>query len=155
MLRVKTITGTGQKIPVVVTDKTRLYVTQTDEGVLITAEDNAGKTTGFIKDGSAGGIESATTSEWNSTPGLVSEKNHIYVYTDHQTKTDEEGNIINIPGIKVGDGLAYLIDLPFTDTLYAEHILNKTIHIDQQERETWNNKVSVMTRGEELILITD
>lgn len=79
-----------------------------------------------------------STASWNSQPQLVSQVGYIYIYSDY--KQDGEGN--NIPGIKVGDGNAYLIDLPFSTKLIDEHIANAIIHITQAERDFWNNKVT-------------
>ena len=82
-------------------------------------------------------VHTATTEEWNSTPELMTRDGHVYVYTDHAQ--DSEGN--DIPGIKIGTGREYLIDAPFIDAVYAEHIVNDIIHITQEEREFWNDKV--------------
>lgn len=87
-----------------------------------------------------------TTANWNLMPDLVGERGSIYVYSDRIQHEDEVGNITFIPGLKVGDGNAYLIDLPFTDAdmliSLAEHIRDNTRHITQVERIFWNNKVS-------------
>lgn len=78
-----------------------------------------------------------TTEYWNSQPTIISTKGAVYVYSDHSK--DSEGK--DIPGIKIGDGTSYLIDMPFTDDNYAKHISDSVIHITQQERDFWNNKV--------------
>ena len=78
-----------------------------------------------------------TTAGWAAQGGLVSQANTLYIYTDYQE--DSEGN--SIPGIKIGDGNAYLIDKPFLDTIYYEHVNDTDIHITAEEREFWNNKV--------------
>ena len=80
----------------------------------------------------------ADTATWNSQAQLVSQIGYIYIYSDY--KQDGEGN--NIPGIKVGDGNAYLIDLPFSTKLIDEHIADAVIHITSAERDFWNNKVT-------------
>lgn len=49
-----------------------------------------------------------TTEYWNSNPMLIAKDGAIYIYTDYD---EFEGQAI--PGIKVGDGKAYLIDIPF------------------------------------------
>lgn len=89
-------------------------------------------------------IMSGTTEYWNDKPQLIPKKDTIIIYTDYQSK-EEEGNIINIPGIKIADGLAFLIDQPFIDEdirkVVSSHINNSDIHITPQEREFWNNKV--------------
>ena len=79
----------------------------------------------------------ATTATWNSQPTLISDRGYLYIYSDYKKTSDDK----NIAGFKVGDGTSYLIDMPFTDILYDEHISNDIIHITQQEREFWNNKV--------------
>lgn len=93
----------------------------------------------------------ATTEEWNSHRELIAQKNVVYVYSDHET--NEEGQAV--PGFKVGDGLAYLIDLPFNDDLAIRHIYNTGIHVTPEEKEFWNNKVTAYINAsdtEQLIL---
>ena len=86
-------------------------------------------------------IVSNTTAGWDSQRDLIGKKDVLYVYTDHQAEEDGEGNITYIPGCKIGDGKAYLIDLPFLNQVEMEHIHDLSIHITQAEREFWNNKV--------------
>ena len=92
-----------------------------------------------------------TTEYWNNQPQFVPTKGCLYIYSDHTV--DRSGNAI--PGIKIGDGITYLIDMPFVDALYADHIINNVIHITQAEREFWNNKVTAVVdtlQGNTLIL---
>lgn len=92
-----------------------------------------------------------TTAAWNAQTLLVSEPETLYVYTDHMT--DANNNVI--AGLKVGDGNAYLIDLPFTDTVIMEHIADTSIHITSAERLFWNNKVSCyLNSGTETVIFT-
>lgn len=87
-------------------------------------------------------IQMKTTEEWRQDPSLIGQLNTFYIYTDRNTKVDEEtGRIINVPGIKVGDGSSYLIDLPFVDDLFYSHINNLDIHVTLAEKQFWNNKV--------------
>ena len=74
----------------------------------------------------------ASTATWNSKPKTLSKAGFIYIYSDYR-----DGK----PAIKIGDGKAYLIDLPFTDDEIIEHINDTVIHITQEEREFWNDKV--------------
>ena len=77
-----------------------------------------------------------TTAVWNSAPQLIATSKHIYVYSDYY-----EDN----PGIKIGDGTTYLIDLPFVegnDERFLEHIRNMIVHVTAEERSFWNNKVT-------------
>lgn len=83
----------------------------------------------------------ATTETWNSQPQLISAKGFIYIYADYR----QNGQGQNIPAMKVGDGNAYLIDMPFTDELLYGHITDNVRHITQQEREFWNNKMRCYT----------
>ena len=78
-----------------------------------------------------------TTENW-ATRGLAeSVEGLIYVWTDYQVVDG-----VNVPGVKIGTGNAYIIDLPFIDAKYAQHITDTIIHISQQERVFWNNKVT-------------
>lgn len=79
-----------------------------------------------------------TTAGWSAQTTLVSDANTLYVYTDHQR--DSGGNAV--AGIKAGDGLAYVVDLPFTDAIATEHIADTTRHITASERSAWNNHLS-------------
>ena len=95
-----------------------------------------------------------TTEEWNSEASLISVKGAFYIYTDYST--DDEGR--NIPGIKIGDGLAYVIDLPFLSEPYDTHILNTIIHVTQKEKDFWNNKFRCYMNEEDienLVFTTD
>lgn len=87
-----------------------------------------------------------TTAAWNMQPDLIPERGDIYVYSDKATIYDAVGNPTLIPGIKIGDGTSYLIDMPFVgdEILYAlaQHVNNNVRHITSAERIFWNNKVS-------------
>ena len=78
-----------------------------------------------------------TTEYWDGQPSLMSVEKAIYIYTDYDH--DQEGN--EIPGVKIGDGKAYLIDMPFLDEAMRIHMLDRAIHITEEERQFWNNKV--------------
>jgi hypothetical protein len=97
-------------------------------------------------------VHQNTEAFWNAQLDLIGEAGHIYVYTDH-----DEVDGKKIPGIKVGDGLGYLIDAPFIDSNASkliEHIQNSDIHVSLAEKEFWNNKVNCfMSRvdGENII----
>jgi hypothetical protein len=93
-----------------------------------------------------------TTAFWNDRPELKSKKGYLYIYSDWKKNAQEQ----NIAGIKVGDGNAYLIDLPFIEQIFADHIEDVIRHITQEEREFWNNKVRcyVAENNIELIFTT-
>ena len=79
---------------------------------------------------SAANIISHTTAEWNATPLLVSSNNTLYIYTDNITL----GNGMHVPGVKVGDGSSYVVDLPF--------IGGGSSAVADDDRELWDNKWS-------------
>ena len=91
-----------------------------------------------------------TTENWNAKRDFIPLRGEVIIYTDHGQMDDGFGNMIDVPGIKIGDGGAYLIDLPFVgnDVRYQilqelrEHTGNEVIHITQEEREFWNNKLN-------------
>ena len=89
------------------------------------------------------------TSEYWSTQGLtIPEKDTIMIYEDEVSLPSG----MKIPRMKIGDGKAYLVDLPFVgdDVLYKlnSHMSNKEIHITAAERAFWNDKLNC---NEELI----
>lgn len=99
-----------------------------------------------------------TTAVWNSTPSLVAEKGHFYVYSDYTTK-EIDGEIVNIPAIKIGDGTSYLIDMPVIassdDEEWIDHINNWAIHVSETDRNDWNNKVTAtVNEPNETLLLT-
>ena len=98
-----------------------------------------------------------TTANWNAQTTMVSEAGAIYIYSDYSTVDG-----VSVPGIRIGDGLAYLADLPFasqeTMSILTRHINDSDIHITARERAFWNNKVtSVLDRldAENLVLTKD
>lgn len=105
---------------------------------------------------------SRTKSDWDSDRTLISEKDVLYIYSDYKV-IQKDGQKIHLPGLKIGDGLSYLIDLPFANTqneaevqqlqnLILDHINNKTIHVTQEEKIFWNNKLNLFLQGENLVL---
>lgn len=97
-----------------------------------------------------------TTAEWNSDITTVSELGTIYIYTDYKTLTKDDKTIA-IPGIKVGTGNAYVIDLPFLaidDQAIWDHINNGNIHVTLQEKAFWNDKVTVTDIEQETLVFT-
>ena len=84
-------------------------------------------------------VEYGTTAHWNSKPDFIGVRGVIYIYSDW-AKTDDDRYIA---GFKVGDGVTLLMDLPFTDQMWADHINDAVRHISQAERDRWNDKVSI------------
>lgn len=95
---------------------------------------------------------------WDLNPNFLSEKNVLYIYTDYAT-IDKDDKEITIPGLKIGDGKSYLIDLPFVNDssnfneILIDHINNNVIHISAYDRLFWNNKLNLTLREQEQNLI--
>ena len=96
-------------------------------------------------EGGGGGGEkeilSNTTAAWSAKSTLVSKKDTLYIYTDHRTVDG-----VSIPGMKFGDGVSLLKDLPFMD---------ESETVSQEEKDRWNSNVSVKTSskpGEENLI---
>lgn len=90
------------------------------------------------------GFYSDTEENWNRQVTLTSEKDMLYIYTDHKVIQNGDGTTTQIPGFKLGDGRAYLIDMPFLNVderTFMAHVNDDTAHITAAEREFWNNKV--------------
>lgn len=96
---------------------------------------------------------SGTKLDWDSDKTLIAEKGTFYIYLDYKKIQKEDGQEVYMPGIKIGDGSSFLIDLPFiNDTsdsdikrfqnLILDHINDKIVHIQPGEREFWNNKLN-------------
>ena len=90
-----------------------------------------------------------TTANWNNARGFVPLQGEIIIYTDYQTVTELVNGVQvtkNVPGIKVGDGNAYVQDLPFTDQELREalmaHIANTDVHVTLNDKAFWNNKLN-------------
>ena len=90
-------------------------------------------------------------------PTYIPALGEIVIYTDRNTI----GNVV-YQGIKIGDGLAYVVDLPFVgDDVYQmilnrieDHVNNTNIHVTQDEKNRWNNKLNYSINNEELIFNT-
>lgn len=88
--------------------------------------------------GSGAGVIMKTKAEWAALPTLMSHKGVLYVYTDYRQEEDPETHeIINIPRMKIGDGMSYVADLPFS-----------TMSITDEDIARWNDHVSVIVDEE-------
>lgn len=90
-----------------------------------------------------------TTEGWAAKRTYVPGASEIIVYTDHAEIAGTD-----VPGIKLGDGNAYVADLPFVDAAIAAalqaHIEDADAHVSEEDREFWNNKLNYDIDGEEL-----
>ena len=104
-------------------------------------------------------IQCKTTAEWAQNINYVPKLGEIIIYSDHDSY-EFEGETIPVPDIKIGDGHAYCVDLPFIHAgerarILAQinnHINNSTIHVTAAEKEFWNNKLNYQITGEMLTL---
>ena len=100
------------------------------------------------------------TAYWNSLTNFIPMAGEVVIYDDYKTITDDGGNLVYVPGVKVGTGNAYIQDIPFigedeVKTL-LDHINNQEIHVGYNDRINWNSKLS--TEGvinEELIFTNE
>ena len=92
------------------------------------------------------GIYYGSTEYWNSQRGFVPKAGTIIIYSDYET-TEKDGQLVDIPGIKIGSGNAYVQDLAFItgggNQEIQDHINNQVIHVAQADRDYWNNKLNV------------
>ena len=111
----------------------------------------------YLSSGHTGfaGIEFGTTEYWNSRRTYVPPKGMIVVYTDYYLDEDT-GEYI--PNFKIGNGNAYLVDIAFTGDAtkkeLEEHIADNVMHITQEERERWNNKLNYNEPADGLLQFT-
>lgn len=105
-------------------------------------------------------IRRDTTANWDEHKSFVPKKGEFIVYTDYKTTTNSDGKVVNIAGIKIGDGDTYCIDLPFvTDAvdskvlnMLKQHEENLVIHVSKADRDRWDGKVSCYINGERMLL---
>lgn len=109
-----------------------------------------------------------TTAHWNDAVTFVPLKGEVIVYSDYATET-VNGVLVDVPNFKVGDGMAYVPDLPFVNDDLREtlsmHLLDTSAHITSAERAFWNAKVrcymdtstegGVTVENEELVFTTN
>lgn len=98
-------------------------------------------------------IKYDTVEGWSNNREYIPLKGELIIYTDYDKQDGVE-----YPAIKVGDGLAYAVDLPFvgdeTRDLYLTHINDTVVHITQDEREFWNNKVRCYINYDTIVFTT-
>lgn len=93
-------------------------------------------------------IHYATTAEWNADRYLVAEKSHIYIYSDYKV-IEEDGETVYIPGLKIGDGTSYLIDLPFSSGGESSS------HIRVDTTEGWNEQADLISEEDTFYVYMD
>ena len=117
----------------------------------------------FIDSATIGGhpVTMDTTANLRRRRSYIPKVGEIFVYLDRGT-IEQDVVELPVPGVKIGDGNAHLVDLPFigddiTGQLMRDltaHINDTTAHITDEERTFWNNKLNceVIAWREELKL---
>lgn len=85
------------------------------------------------------GIISHTMDEWAKIPDFLSKKGTIYVYSDYRTD-----NRVNVPRIKIGDGINSVSEIPFA-----------TMSITDDDMEYWDNKPDTESHDFGKIMLID
>ena len=96
-----------------------------------------------------------TTVNWNNARGFIPLEGELIVYNDYATirkiVNGNEQDVV-VPAIKIGDGRAYVQDLPFVNDELRDqilnHINNPEIHVTMAEKLFWNNKLNVNDSSE-------
>ena len=131
----KVFRGTSENLPSTIhdgyayltTDDGKFYIDTSTRRILINPDTSSANKISYIRDGvmtnvaavlddllaqSGVSIEVHTTEEWSGEAGRqISTKGTFYAYSDGYL---EEGGTY-VPRIKLGDGSAYIMDLPFLD----------------------------------------
>lgn len=92
-------------------------------------------------------VSENTEAGWEEMYDYVPKHGEICLYTD----TDK---------IKIGNGTAQIVDLPYIEGGSAEefarslrvHTNDYTIHVSEEDREFWDNKLNYSINGEVLVL---
>ena len=58
------------------------------------------------------------------------------------TKSDGSKSTITSAGIKVGDGNTTIEQLPFIDWFFWDHLNDDKIHVTEEQKAFWNNKIT-------------
>ena len=97
-------------------------------------------------------VLSNTTAGWNAQPTLVAKKDMVYVYTDYFT--DSLGN--PIAGLKVGDGVRLLKDIPFTGSSVSESGGGGGVdNIHSDTTTNWDAQTELVALKDHLYIYTD
>lgn len=91
-----------------------------------------------------------TTANWDSQPELIPDNGTLVVYLDKYSY-EKDGETVYVPGIKLADGNAYLIDLPFV----TDRIENLGMIYRSDTVSGWLDNNNYIPQKNELIIYTD
>ena len=83
------------------------------------------------------------------------ELGQLVIFTNLRERTKSDGTTITSAGIIVGDGIKTIEQLPFIDWFYWDHINDKKIHVTEEQKTFWDNKISCDVDDETLNLKKD
>lgn len=102
------------------------------------------------------GIYYDKTENWNKQLDFIGQEGGIYIYSDYRVKTDDNGNEVKIPNIKIGDGTTPLVDAPFIASESAETIINTIIgEVEERVTETVVPRVVEQLETEQKLVSTE
>ena len=93
-----------------------------------------------------------TTKYFEDLKENIPPKGQLVIYSDLRSITKSDGTTINSAGIKVGDGITTIEQLPFIDWF---HISDEDIHVTAKKKTFWDNKITCEVLGETLNLKID
>ena len=93
-----------------------------------------------------------TTASFEDVKTTVPPIGQLFILTDLRSITKSDGTTITSAGIKVGDGIKTIEQLPFIDWFYWDHINDKNIHVTVEQKTFWDNKISCDVDDETLNL---
>ena len=100
-----------------------------------------------------------TTAYFEGVKTTVPPRGQLVIFSDLRsigiTKSDGSKSTITSAGIKIGDGIKTIEQLPFIDWFYWDHINDKNIHVTTKEKEFWDNKITCKVDDETLNLKID
>lgn len=139
------------------TDDGKFYIDTFNQRILVNPDTSSADKIAYLKDGvmtdvgtvldqilgSSASFEIHTSEEWVDAGRNISQAGVLYIYSDSYELQDGT----KIPRIKIGDGLAYISDLPFFDEKLrldlVQHIDNFDVHVTLEEKRAWWNKLNV------------
>ena len=163
----KIFRGTSENLPTKMhdgyayftTDDGKFYIDTSQKRILVNPDTSSADKIAYLKDGvmtdvgsvldellgSSASFEIHTSEEWIEAGRNISQAGVLYIYSDGYELDD--GQHTKIPRIKIGDGLAYISDLPFFDEKLrldlSSHIDNFDIHVSLAEKRAWWNKLNI------------
>lgn len=91
-----------------------------------------------------------TTAYFEGVKTTVPPRGQLVIFSDLRSIKKSDGTTITSAGIKVGDGIKTIEQLPFIDWFYWDHINDANIHVTAEEKTFWNNKISCEVLDETL-----